>query len=113
MIRRSADIPPPLFALARAQGERAAARCEAKAESDGFDSAGAGAFILDLVRRQGPCSGEFCVNQAKAAGFAPHDDRAFGSVFQSLARKGLIRCAGFTLREKGHSTAGGRLWRAA
>lgn len=104
-----------LFALrpveiARAAGEVAANRCEAAAEKRGWDSTGASAFVLALIKRQGPCSGEFCVNQAKAAGFQPHDDRAYGAVFQSLVRKRLIRCTGFGMRAKGRGTAGARMW---
>ncbi len=111
---------PPLFRpqptpaeVARAVGEVAANRCEAAAEKRGFDSQGAANFILELLKKLGPCSGEFCVNQAKGAGFQPHDDRAFGAVFQSLVRRGLIRCTGFGMRVKGHGTGGARTWEIA
>lgn len=56
------------------------------------------------------CSGEELVDVARAHGAVPPDDRAFGSVFQTLARKGLIRTVGYTVRRKGHGTAGGRVW---
>ena len=55
-------------------------------------------------------SGEELVDVARAHGAIPHDDRAFGSVFQSMARRGLIRTVGFCLRKKGHMGAGGRVW---
>lgn len=55
-------------------------------------------------------SGEELVDVAKAHGAIAPDDRAFGSVFQSMARRGLIRTVGYTARRKGHGTAGGRVW---
>ena len=55
-------------------------------------------------------SGEDLVDVARAHGAVPHDDRAFGAVFQSLSRRGLIRTVGFCLRKKGHMGAGGRVW---
>ena len=55
-------------------------------------------------------SGEELVDVARAHGAIPHDDRAFGSVFQSMARRGLIRTVGYTARRKGHGTSGGRVW---
>jgi hypothetical protein len=56
------------------------------------------------------CDGETLVDVAKAHGAVPHSDRAFGAVFQSLARRGLIRTVGFGLRRKGNGTAGARIW---
>jgi hypothetical protein len=62
---------------------------------------------LRVVKR---CSGEVLTDIARARGAVPKDDRAFGSIFKSLARREKIRAAGFCLRVKGHGTAGGRLW---
>ena len=62
---------------------------------------------LRVVRR---ASGEDLTDIAKAKGATPPDDRAFGPIFASLARKKRIRSAGFALRKKGHGTAGGRIW---
>lgn len=36
----------------------------------------------------------------------------FGSIYQALVRKNLIRCVGYCEREKGNGTAGGRVWSA-
>lgn len=107
----------PLWAsaadAARSKGETEAGRCAAAAEKRGWDRDGAASFMLDFLKRQGPTSGEMLVNQAKAAGFVPHDDRAYGAVFQSLVRKGLIRCTGYGVRLKGHGTGGSRTWEIA
>ena len=68
-------------------------------------------YVVGHLKIHGEASGEDITDACKAAGIVPHDDRAFGSVFQSLVRDGLIECAGFCLRKKGHGTAGGRIWR--
>jgi hypothetical protein len=94
----------------RQAGEQAAQRCTEKAERIGFDTEGAGKFILGWLARHGQMSGEALVDAAIQHGYRPHDQRAFGAVFGTLSRKGLIRCAGYCEREKGHGTAGGRLW---
>lgn len=54
--------------------------------------------------------GEDLTDIARAHGCAPKDDRAFGAVFQSLARRGVIRCVEFGVRRKGRGTAGARRW---
>ena len=96
---------------ARAIGESAANACTAKAQrSDPEFTTKAKAAILAHLRVVGKASGEDLVNVAIAHGARPHDARAFGSVFQSLSRSGEIRTVGFCLREKGHGTAGGRIW---
>lgn len=66
--------------------------------------------ILRHLRDNGATAGEDLVAVARAHGARPSDDRAFGSIFQSLSRKGQIRTVGFCLRTKGHGTAGGRVW---
>jgi hypothetical protein len=103
-------LPPPR-SPARAVGEEAAQACADKAERVAdFDTEGAGRFILGWLARYGQMSGEQLVNAAQEHGHRPHDARAFGSVFSTLSRKNLIRCVGYCEREKGHGTAGGRLW---
>lgn len=105
------ELNVPMRSAARARGDEAAARCTDKAErvSD-FDAEGAMKFVHGYLVRHGQQPGEALVNAAKAHGFRPHDDRAFGTVFATLARRGLIRHMGYCERVKGHGTAGGRLW---
>lgn len=114
------DSVPELFRqpspveVARAVGEQEANRCEAKAEREGFDSGEAAEWILAYLRRQGECSGEELVRQARGAGHNPSDARAFGGIFQRLCRARLIVCLRSDLpRINGHGTSGGKLWRAA
>lgn len=71
------------------------------------------AFVLDYLRQNGPASGEAVTDACKAAGIVPHDDRAFGSVYMALSRRGLIRKVGHAMRRKGHGCAGGNIWEAA
>jgi hypothetical protein len=79
-------------------------------EGDPKFSEKASEAIVAHLRVVGQCSGEVLTDVARAKGAVPHDDRAFGAVFKSLARRGLIRHVGFCLRTKGHGTAGGRIW---
>ena len=98
---------------AREAGEQAAGACLAKAQrGDPEFSVKARAAILAHLRTVGTASGETLTDIAIAHGARPHDARAFGGVFQSLSRANLIRTVGFCLREKGHGTAGGRVWAA-
>lgn len=94
----------------REQGEQAAQACLGAAERRGFDTEGAMRFVVGHLARHGQQSGELIVDAAVAHGFRPLDTRAFGSVFASLVRKGQIRCVGYCDRQKGHGTAGGRVW---
>lgn len=96
---------------ALAAGESAMTACTSKAErKDPEFSRKAEEAILAHLRIVGKCSGEVLTDVARGHGAVPHDDRAFGSVFQSLARRGRIRTVGFCARTKGHGTAGGRIW---
>lgn len=105
-------IDAPLM-VARTRGELAAERCARKAERlTSFNPEGAAKFIHSVLVRHGQQSGERLVNIAKEHGYRPHDDRAFGPVFKSLSRKGLIVSVGYVDRIKGNGTAGGRLWAA-
>lgn len=109
------DQPPPRdYAPARAAGARAGKLAADKAErlDDGFRERAA-AFVLGYLAQHGISSGELVTDAAKLAGIRPPDDRAFGPVYATLARKGRIVAAGFCARRKGHGTAGGRLWRLA
>lgn len=72
----------------------------------------AGFFVLSFLQASGPATGEQITDAAKAAGIAPHDDRAFGPVLMRLSRGGLIEKCGFAERKKGHGSAGANLWRA-
>jgi len=42
--------------------------------------------------------------------FSERDARAFGGVFLSLSRRGVIERRGFALRRKGHNTPGASIW---
>jgi len=101
----------PLF---RMIGERRAQACALKARDVAmFDGSAAKRIILDALRAAGrPVSGEDLVDRCLAEGIETHDGRAFGVVFSSLNRGGLIRCAGYGIRRKGHGTGGARLWEA-
>lgn len=104
----------PLMA-AQAAGDQAAQACLAKAEDTaGFDSEGAGRFIVGWIRRYGPTSGEALVRAAKEHGFRPHDARAFGPVFKRLLKHEQVKALRSDLpRERGHGTSGGRLYGVA
>lgn len=108
------ELNVPMRSAARTRGEEAADACATKAErvSD-FDREGAMKFVHGYLVRHGQQPGEALVNAAKAHGYRPHDDRAFGSVFATLVKRGLIRHMGYCERVKGHGTAGGRIWGAA
>lgn len=102
------------FYSAQIAGEEAMRASLQKAErrSPGFAETAKEAILAHL-KAVGQASGEDLVDIAIAHGAVPPDARAFGGVFNSLSRAKLIRCVGFTLRRKGHGTAGGRLWSAA
>ena len=103
----------PMWTAARAAGAKAAEACQAKAEAAGWDREAAKAVVMSaLGRAGGPLSGEQLVNECIAAGIVPHDTRAFGPVIAALARAGRIEAVGFAVRQKGHCTAGARMWKA-
>lgn len=70
----------------------------------------AGDFVTGYLERHGPSSGEAITNACKESGIVPHDDRAFGPVYQRLSSRGLIRKVGHAPRQKGHGTSGGNVW---
>ena len=60
------------------------------------------AFALDWMADKGVVSGEDITDACKAAGIVPHEDRAFGPVYLSLARQGSIVRVGYISRRRGH-----------
>jgi len=110
----SIDLDAPPLPVARAIGHEAAERAAERAErADPSFRERAMFFVVAYLERHGQASGESITDAAKAADICPPDDRAFGAVYAGLVRQGLIVCAGFCPRRKGHGTAGGRVWRLA
>jgi hypothetical protein len=96
-----------------AQGEAAMVACTTKAEELGFSTDAARTFVLGWLQEYGPSWGEDITDAAAAVGRADlraHDDRAWGSVFSTLARQHRIRCVELGMRRKGNGTAGARRW---
>lgn len=100
--------------FARAAGEAAAQACTDKAESLGFNTEAARAFVLNYLQSYGPSWGEDIVEAAGASGRAElraHDGRAWGSVFATLAARNRIRCLRADgIRRHGRGTSGARQW---
>lgn len=96
---------------ARDRGETMASRaCDNAHQVCADFSERAARYILSYLEKHKVASGEDITDSCKMAGIIPHDDRAFGAVYATLARRKMIRPAGFCMRRKGHGTAGGRLW---
>lgn len=97
---------------ARFAGDLAGELCTDKARrvADPHFAAKAERAILAHLRAAQQASGEELTLVARAHGAVPHDDRAFGSVFASLSRRGRIRTVDMCMRVRGHGTAGGRIW---
>lgn len=107
-----ASCPLLDYAASRKAGEIAASACAEKAERHGWDKAGARACILTALEEVGDdMSGEALVEWARELGYEPHDDRAFGPIFASLLRAGLIVRVGECPRRKGNGTRGGSIYR--
>jgi len=68
------------------------------------------AFILSYLTEHRQAPGEQITDACVAAGIRPAELRAFGGVYQGLARKNLIRTVAFCARMKGNGTSGGRVW---
>lgn len=68
-------------------------------------------FILRYLSGRDQASGEDITTAAKDSGIQHLDDRAFGPIFMSLAKRNQIEKCGTCLRKKGHGTSGGTLWR--
>jgi len=71
------------------------------------------AFVLAYLSQHGATSGEALTWACKAAGIVAHDDRAMGSVFQTLCRRQQIVKVGTCARMRGHKTNGGNIWNLA
>lgn len=101
---------PDLFAATKAR-DVAMARVGAHAEDacPSF-SEQARACVVRYLTTYGPTAGERLTAACKAAGLVPHDDRAFGPVYFTLARRGVIEKVGDVRRARGHGTAGGTVW---
>lgn len=97
------------LATGLAAGEACAQKAERVAD---FDREGAARFILGQLRRHGQISGEDLTADAVAHGFRCHDLRAYGPVFASLKRQGLIVRVGWCTRRRGNGTAGGSIYAA-
>lgn len=67
-------------------------------------------FIVNFVRQEGQATGENATRAAVLAGIKPHDERAFGPVYLTAIRRGLIRVVGYAPRVRGHGSAGGKVY---
>lgn len=97
---------------ARSQGELGMRRAESSADrrTPGF-AARVADYMAALLTARGPMSGEDLVDAARAAGYCPADDRAFGAAFQRLRRDhGAPVLRSDLPRRRGHATSGGRLY---
>lgn len=104
------DLAAPSLKQARAAGEAGMARATEAAERrvPSFRER-AEALILEKLRR-GPASGEDITDFVRTA-LPMKDGRALGTPFAVLSQRGLIEQCGTCKRRKGHSGAGGRIWR--
>lgn len=92
---------------AAAAGEAAMTACFSKASrlDPDFKDKAQKAILAHLNEvKQAP--GETLTHVAKQAGAVPHNDKAFGAIFQSMARGGLIRKMGYCPRAHGHGAPG-------
>lgn len=92
------------------EGLRASEAVTSKAVRRGWDITGAKNYVLTVLKQVGPASGEFLTDACKAAGFVPHDDRAFGQVYYGLKKIGAIEVVGQGTRTKGRGTSGLNIW---
>ena len=69
------------------------------------------AFVLTYLKLHGATAGEVLTEACCQAGIVPHDTRAFGPIYMTLARQGVIEKCGSVARRLGHGTAGGNIWR--
>lgn len=101
------------LSLAIARGDSAAQACTDKAQTLGFSTEAARAFVLHWLAEYGASFGEDIVDGAALSGRADlraHTGKAWGSVFATLSRQSRIRCIEIGLRRKGNATAGARRW---
>lgn len=67
--------------------------------------------LIPSLLVDGPMCCEDLVDLCKEQGVIPHNDRAFGPVFLSLMRQGVIIKDGSRPRRKGHSAPGATIWK--
>lgn len=67
-------------------------------------------FVLAYLREHGPTSSELLTDVCLAAGIAPENTKAFGAVYASLSRRGLIVSCGLAPRIRGHGSIGAHIW---
>ncbi|MFV0673643.1 hypothetical protein [Variovorax sp. tm] len=96
---------------ARQLGREAAARAVDRADVDDPEfSRKALAFIVEYVQQRGQVPGESATLAAVNSGISPKDQRAFGPVYATALRRGLIHVVGYVPRIRGHGSAGGKLY---
>jgi hypothetical protein len=113
MMQLTIDDAIAEFDVARFIGDMAGQRCADKAETMGFSTDAARAFVLNWLTEYGASWGEDITDAARKTAredLSAHDDRAWGPVFASLARQHRIRCIELGMRRKGNGTAGARRW---
>ena len=94
-------------------GQVLAEKCADHAEADGWDRDGATLFVLGYLADHGPTSGEVIVAEAIKR-YRPHDGRAYGAIFGTLSRRGIIVKAGYVNRVlNGHGAPGAVVWQLA
>lgn len=105
------DVPVPAPETVNRQRDKSMQQVAQHAEEHrpGFGELAA-EFMLRYLALWGPSSGEQLTNACKGAGLKPSDDRAFGPVLMTLARRKQIVKVGQVRREKGHGTAGANVW---
>lgn len=112
MTQLALDFTAPRLAAARAAGEHLSEKAADRAEREFAEfREKARAFVLTYLAQHGVSSSELITDAAVLAGIRVPDTRAFGAIYRRLAAENKIAFAGHCLRVKGHSTAGGRLWR--
>lgn len=68
-------------------------------------------FVLAYLREHGPTNSERLTDACMAAGIAPvASTKAFGAVYASLSRRGLIVSCGLAPRARGHGSIGAHIW---
>jgi len=96
---------------ARKLGSDAGERCIVKAAANDPDFRNkALTFIVAYVRQEGEVTGESATLAAVLAGIKPHDQRAFGPVYQEALKRNLLRVVGMAKRVRGHGSAGGKVY---
>lgn len=105
------DAPLPPQAIVNRQRDDAMRQVAQHAEEARRDfHRHATVFVVRYLEAHGPTAGEALTAACKVEGITPHDDRAFGSIYMTLARRGIIEKTGTVRRERGHGTAGGNVW---